>query len=155
MKNLIKLITGFLLLLSVLWSTTGITVYSHYCSESKGVIRSLFVNYAKCEHHEKNPAMKSCCKEEKRSCQTENADSDCCATQKQVFKLASVYTIPGEKQQVKIFDFKLFEYKEIQVEEHIVFIENFKTMKELPPGNFGKKLVLAIQQQKITPAHLI
>lgn len=153
-KNIINLITGFILLLSVLWSTTGITVYSHYCSESKGVNKSLFVEDAKCEHHEKDLAMKSCC-EDKNSCQTENTDSDCCATQKQVFKLASIYTIPGEEQHVKIIDFKLFEYKEIQVEENVVLVENYKTLKELPPGNYGKKLVLAMQQQKIAPAHII
>lgn len=153
-KKLISILTGIILLLAFLWATTGVTVYSHYCSLTDSVNTSLFLEDADCEHHDEEVEVQSCCAE-KTSCETNTAGTDCCATQKEVFKLASSYTIPGEEHQVKIIDFKLFECKELQVEEKVILVENYKTLKELPPGNFGKKLVLAIQQQKIAPAHII
>ena len=154
MKKLSVLIMGVTLLIAFLWATTGITVYSHYCPESKSVNKSLFIEDADCEHHEEDLAMESCC-EEKKSCHTEETESDCCATQKQVFKLASIFTIPGEKQQVKIIDFKLFEYNEIPIDENVVLVENYNTQNESPPGIYGKILLITIHQQKIAPAPLV
>lgn len=97
MKKLISLITSFILFVAFLWATTGVTVYSHYCSESEDIYKSIFVEDANCEHHEVDNEIESCCAE-KSTCNSGIADSDCCATQKQVFKLALSFNIPGEFQ---------------------------------------------------------
>lgn len=154
MQHLSKLISGFILLLAFLWATTGITVYSHYCYESEDIYKSIFVEDAGCEHHEEDKTLEACCSE-KKSCHADATDSDCCATQKQVFKLVSVFDVPGEKQQIKIVDFKLFECKKTIFEEKDIFVGEFKIPEELPPGSFGKKLLLTIHQQKIAPAPLV
>lgn len=153
-QNLGKIITGFVLLFAFLWATTGITIYSHYCSESENINKSLFVADAGCDHHEEDVIIESCCSE-KKSCSEDATDSDCCATQKQIYKLASIFILPGEKQQIEILDFKLLEYKEILIEENDDLVCEISIPEELPPGNYGKKLVLAIHKQKIAPAPVV
>lgn len=154
MKKFSVIVTSVVLLAAFLWGSTGITVYSHYCSLSDSVNTSLFVDDADCDHHIEKAVTQSCC-DEKKSCSSEMEDTDCCATQKQVFKLVSVFDVPGEKQQIKIVDFKLFECKKTIFEEKDIYVGEFKIPEELPPGSFGKKLLLAIHQQKIAPAPLV
>jgi hypothetical protein len=154
-KKLINVITGSILLLAFLWATTGVTVYSHYCSLSDSINTSIFLDDADCEHHEDGIETQSCCAEE-TSCETNTADTDCCATQKQVFKLASSFNIPDDSQKVKVIDVRLFEPILLWIEEADGTENNdLQQAEKLPPGNYGKELLLALHQQKIAPAPLV
>lgn len=155
MKKLISVLTGIILLFAFLWATTGVTVYSHYCSLSDSVNTSLFLEDADCEHHEEGIEAQSCCAEE-TSCETNTADTDCCATQKQVFKLASSFNIPDDSQKVKIIDIRLFDHTLLWIEEPVVIEKDHVQLSDkLPPGSYGKKLLLALHQQKIAPASVV
>lgn len=154
-KNLIKQLTGFILIIAFLWATTGITVYSHYCFESDSINKSLFVENADCEHHDEDIQMQSCCVE-KKSCHTDDKDADCCATQKQVFKLASAFDKPGEKQKIKVLDFILYNHFIFNEEIENGCSENyFDKTKGPPPNIYGKRLILSMHQQKIAPAPIV
>jgi len=154
-KKLISVLTGIILVLAILWATTGITVYSHYCSLSDSVNTSLFLEGADCEHHEDDIEAQACCVE-KTNCETNAADTDCCATQKQVFKLASSFNIPDDSQKVKIIDIRLFDHTLLWIEEAEVIEKNlFQLSDKLPPGSYGKELLLSLHQQKIAPAPVV
>ena len=155
MKDLIKQLAGFILMLAFIWATTGITVYSHYCSKSDSVSKSLFLKDAECGHHDEEIQKQSCCSE-KISCHSEGDNTNCCVTQKQVFRLASSFDIPGEKQKIKIVDFKLLNYNVLQVEGQKVFTcDYYNNIDKPPPETYGKRLVIAIRQQKIAPAPIV
>jgi len=154
-KNFIKQITGFILIVAFLWATNGITVYSHYCFDLNSVNSSLFMENADCEHHDEDTQMQSCCVERK-SCHIDDKKADCCATEKQVFKLASVFNIPGEKQKVKILDFILYKHFVINEEIENDFGKDYFNKANRPPPNiYGKRLILAMHQQKIAPAPIV
>ena len=154
-KNLSKQIMGFILIVAFLWATTGITVYSHYCFESDSINKSLLVDNADCEHHDEDMQMQSCCAE-KKSCHIDDKKADCCATQKQVFKLSSVFNVPGENQKVKVLDFILYKHFVLNEEIENDFGKDYFHKANRPPPNiYGKRLILAMHQQKIAPAPIV
>jgi hypothetical protein len=155
MKKFSVIITSVVLLVAFLWASTGVTVYSHYCSLSDSVNTSLFIDDADCEHHTEQATTQSCCVE-KKSCSSEMNDTDCCATQKQVFRIASLFNLPDQNK--KLIDIK------VAVTEHI--LKDFEETEDFnsriiqntelrPPDIYGKELLIAIQQQKIAPAPIV
>lgn len=155
MKKPINLITGLVLLVAFLWATAGVTVYSHYCSLSDSVNTSLFLEDADCEHHNEGDEVQSCCAEQS-ACETNIAGTDCCATQKQVLKLASSFHLPDDHQKIKMMDVRLFDRTLLRTEETVaVEHERIQESEKLPPANHGKRLLLALHQQKIAPAPLV
>ena len=155
MKQISNIIASVLLLLAFLWASTGITVYSHYCSLSDSVNTSIFLDDADCDHHMEKKAAQSCC-EEKKSCSTEMNDTDCCDTQKQIFRIASLFNMPDKSKKLVYIDVILLAHYLIDFEIADELIsEPFPNTEQQPPGCYGKELLLAIQQQKIAPAAII
>ena len=155
MKQLSVIVTSVIILLAFLWASTGVTVYSHYCSLSDSINTSIFLDDADCDHHIETAAAQSCC-EEKRSCSTEMNDTDCCDTQKQVFRIASLFNLPDKSKKLVSIDFILLAHCLIDIEIADELISELSPKTEhQPPGSYGKELLLAIQQQKIAPAPIV
>ena len=155
MKQFSVIVGNVILLIAFLWATAGITVYSHYCSLSDSVNSSLFIEDADCGHHVKRAAAQSCC-EEQKSCSSETNDTDCCATQKQVFKIASLFNIPDQNKKIIVIDVVLLEHSLIKFKEaDELNSEELPNTENQPPGIYGKELLLAIQQKKIAPAPVV
>jgi hypothetical protein len=155
MKQLNVIVISVILLISFLWASTGVTVYSHYCSLSDSVNTSIFLDDANCDHHDEQLAAASCC-EKNKSCTSEMNDTDCCDTQKQVFRIASLFNLPDKSKKLDNIDVVLLTH----------YLTDFEVTDELdselppnteqqPPGSYGKELLLTIQQQKIAPAPII
>jgi len=146
---------GVTSLIAFLWATTGVTVYSHYCSLSDSVNTSLFVDDADCDHHTERAVTQSCC-DEKKSCSSEMEDTDCCATQKQVFKIASLFNAPENSKKVIVLNIILLEHIMIHFEKiDDLHTKDLPSTEQLPPGIYGKELLLTIHQQKIAPAPIV
>jgi hypothetical protein len=156
MKKPGYVIMGLILLVAFLWATTGVTVYTHYCSLSDSVNTSIFLEDADCGHHNKQAVTQSCCAE-KNACESNSAETDCCATQKQFFKLAASFNIPDDSQKVKIIDIRLFFNLDLLwiQEAEVIEKEHIQLTDKLPPGSYGKELLLALHQQKIAPAPIV
>ncbi len=161
MNNLLKYLFGIFSVLVFLAATTGITVYSHYCSSSEVEETSLFKSLAECEHYTKSSKTiqsktgKSCCHADSHCEAPQAVKDDCCSNESQFFRVSDDFTTSSEEQ------WKV-NPKEISIANAVLPIDNESienrnfsidliTAFHLPPPKSGKQLIVFLQHQKTDP----
>jgi len=135
---------------ALLVSTTGVTIYTHYCNSEGQVTSSLFVDQATCTHH--HPAMHQhdCCQTE-MTCERETTP-DCCSDITHLYKIDNTYYTsdirvaspePAVLQLFGVLAFGLTTDSDV-VFEKVLFPEN-------PPPVPGKELIVRFLHLKISP----
>ena len=95
MKNL-KNIFVFPLVLAVLLSTTGITVYQHNCSHTGNTYISLFTEPTDCCGSDPIEGLPPCCSTtNKNTCGSSKKD-DCCNTEVNTYKIDEPFDLPAK-----------------------------------------------------------
>ena len=160
LKRLIKYLLGLFSVLLFLTATTGVRVYSHYCSTASVERVSLIEYLAECERHSKLPEaahfneQKSCCSKSKH-CKTKPVKDDCCSNDSQFFKISDVFNTPSQEQRklepkefnIEFVDFALVdEVFKIDIVSNLI-IDSFHP----PPPKSGKQLIVFLQHQKSDP----
>lgn len=85
MKKTLVHILNSVLLIIILVSTTGITIYTHYCSENNIKKTSLFESSIKCDHHHQEVQHE--CDTDNTTCDLHNKSKKCCHDYEQTFVL--------------------------------------------------------------------
>jgi len=150
MKKGFKYLLNLLVVTALLVSTTGVTIYTHYCNSEGQVTSSLFVDGATCTHH--HPAMHQhdCC-QKKTACHTADRPG-CCSDVKHLYKIDNTYDISDnqtaspEPAVLQLFDVQVFVFT---TESESTFEK--VGLPENPPPIPGKELIVRFLHLKISP----
>jgi len=161
LKTLLKYLLGVFSVVVFLTATTGVRVYSHYCSSEAVANTSIIESLAPCEHYAdkilstQTKAEKSCCHSDSH-CEVPQADKDdCCSSESQFFRVSDDFTIPAEEQW-KVSPKEII-VAIILMQINNLSIENTHSSNGLisvfhsPPPISGRKLIVFLQQQKTDP----
>ncbi len=153
MDYLVKKISSLILIIVILVTTIGFSIYNHHCYCNNLTNYSFFINEIDYNHHSDEP--NKCCSLEdkvtnkpKKSCD----ESSCCKTSLQFYKLTTLYDAPQVKNTLKFFStiiFKIFENDKKSLTD-INDNNNFKHIIIIPIL-YGKFLIQFIHQLKIAP----
>lgn len=153
MKKGIKYLFNLLMVTALLVSTTGVTIYTHYCNSEGQVTSSLFVDEATCTHHHPALHQHDCCQTD--SACTDNGTPDCCSDVTHHYKIDNTYYSANndsdspEPAILQLFDEVLFGV----IAEVDMMVARFCLMRDPPPVS-GKELITRIQHFKIFPEPL-
>lgn len=161
-KSLLTYILTLFSIVLFLTATTGVKMYSHYCSMSNTEHSSLFESEATCGHHTLSEEVKplekkSCCSIQLQTETSADTDKDCCTDDSQYYRIAIAFDLPTvENKNLLPKEIVLFSAQNLSIEESIESLDNESRINEIvyPPPRFGKELLLSIQQQKTEPAPL-
>lgn len=95
MKNL-KNIFVFPLVLAVLLSTTGITVYQHDCSHTGNTYTSLFTEPTDCCGSDPIEELPPCCSTTDKNTNESSKNDDCCNTEVNTYKIDVPFDLPAK-----------------------------------------------------------
>lgn len=161
MRSYMENITGIVVLVALLWATTGVSVYSHHCNKEGSTHISFFEEKAKCEHNDEAGIAAPCCKTERsccvtnKSCKTVN-NNRCCSTHQNVFRLVISFQLPGDSYKVVVAGLELL--KNLTFDESRVTNDQntaVSARNRPPPVLFGRNLVIVTSQLKIAPAPIV
>jgi len=153
LNYLIKKISSLILIIVILVTTIGFSIYSHHCYCNNLTDYSFFINKTECNNH--SYESNKCCSledkvdnKQKKCCDK----SSCCQTSLQFYKLTTIYDVPQVKNTLKFFStiiFRLFENDK----KSFTDIKDNKNIKPIIiiPLLYGKSLVHFIHQLKIAP----
>ncbi len=161
MNRLIKYLLGVFSVVVFLTATTGIRVYSHYCSSAAVANTSIIESLATCGHHaessETNPSddEKSCCSINSHCETPQPIEDDCCSNESQFFRFSDDFTTSSEEQwKVNPKEISIANTVISIVNESIensVFSNSLYEVFHPPPSKSGKQLIVFLQQQKTDP----
>lgn len=154
MKTIFYYISVFIIGVVFLLSTSGFTVYSHYCSvngSSFSIVASGSMSDCESCGIEEEPSENSCCSE-KKQCLPVQSDDDCCTDQNYFVKIDIDVNIPSDNSNKEInitspIEISLIEDYNNQVNITDVISENYN----LPPPKTGSKIILFLSKQKTAP----
>jgi len=146
----IKYLFNLLMVVTLLVSTTGITIYTHYCNAEGEVISSLFSDEATCDHHGVTLHQHDCC-QTKSGCSTDT-QRDCCSDVSQVFKINNTYyTSLLENDSPQPVEIELFNVPSFSLYRFTEPVEVNTYPQEPPSPLAGKKLLTRLLQIRIAP----
>ena len=161
MNRLFKYLLGIFSVVVFLTATTGVRVYSHYCSSAAVANTSIIESLATCDLHAGSSktvplnAEKSCCNTDSH-CETPQPVKDnCCSNESYFFKISDDFTAQSESH------WKV-NPREISVANTFIPLINESVEKghfsnglilafHPPPPKSGKQLIVFLQQQKTEP----
>lgn len=144
------------MLVLFLTTTSGITIYSHYCSTSLVQKQSLIESLANCGIHDepidhsKNNAS-PCCKTD-YSCKKPTTPGDCCSDLNQYFKITDLYVPSSEiDTDQNISTLEIIMKYVADISDSRLYTEKEILNYSLPPPRTGKQKVLLFHQLKTAP----
>ncbi len=154
LNYLAKKISSLILIIVILVTTIGFSIYSHHCYCNNLTDYSFFINKTECNNH--SDESNKCCSldnkvnnKQKKCCNK----LSCCQTSLHFYKLTTLYDVPQAKNTLKFFCtiiFKIFENDK----KSITDIKDKKYFKPIIiiPLLYGKLLIHFIHQLKIAPS---
>lgn len=153
MKKGIAYFFNLLIVTALMVSTTGVTIYTHYCNSEGQITSSLFVDKATCNHHHSTLHQQDCCQAD-QAC-TNEATSDCCSDVSHHYQIENTYYTTNnaldspEPVVLQLFDEVLFGV----IADVDMMGVLFCPMRDPPPVS-GKELITRILHFKIFPEPL-
>lgn len=162
MKEVLKHLGLFFMAVLITFAAGGINLYKHYCLCTNQAMQSFFVNDDLCDHQQKHHCCEmpdaqekqSCCNNNDISHQKEDGQSDkdhnCCNDEYYFFKTDQFDYSKSPKQS---FEFIAAFQQILQSDTENSNTYNFQFFqypKEIPPPQYGIRLLHALHQLKIS-----
>lgn len=151
LKALHKIMALFLIV-AILISTTGFTVYEHRCSHTGNVIISLIDEHSQCCEHEHAELQSSCCSNISEC--PSGKSSNCCEESIKTYKLETPLSISKQETEKQVKFEKIFEFSfDLKIildleEVRFSFVEDIIVHENSPP------LFILFNQLKIMSSDL-
>ncbi len=139
-----------LMVVTLLVSTTGITIYTHYCNSEGQAVSSLFSDEATCDHN--NTAfVENACRHENNNCSADGTH-ECCSDVSKVFKISNTfYTSLLEKDSPQPIEIELFNIYSVSLLSESETAQTSNYLHEPPLIIAGKDRITLILQIRISP----